>query len=246
MPSIPNIRPAVAAALALATLAGSAATQAQDTKIPSPPWPIHVSDYLIVGVVWNEAAIRAALPPGIRPTADMSGGIAIYKSDGGFGISPYDSVYGFVNVEGFDTVQGGKGRWILQGLYGPGENIAAAIRATYGYAVRAGEVALSETARGRRGVARLGGREVVDVEVTLDALPCNPVAGVNHYVSGTGTKPVVHQIPFHGQWCGAQPVRADVKAPAGDPLGALVPTKLVWAGEFRDGGITFTKPITRP
>lgn len=241
-----NFRSMVSVAMATVALVGSAAAQAQDGKVPPPPWQVHVGDYLIVGVVWNEAAIRKALPPGIKPAADMSGGIAVYKSDGGYGISPYDSAYGFVNVEGFDTAQGSKGRWILQGLYGPEEKVAAAIRAAYGWAVRAGEVTLTETMQGRRGVAKVGGREVLDVEVNLHAVPCSAVGGINHYVSGTAAKPIVNQIPFAGQWCGADPVKANVVAPADDPFAAFVPTKIIWAGEFRDGAIAFTRPVAKP
>lgn len=241
-----NVRSAVLAAMAMLALAGSAVTHAQDGKVPPPPWQVHVSDYLIVGVVWNETAIRKALPPGIKAVAGMTGGIAVYKSDGGYGISPYDSAYGYVDIEGFDTAQGAKGRWILQGLYGPDEKVAAAIRVAYGWAVRAGEVTLTETMRGRRGVASIGGRDVLDVELNLSALPCSAVGGINHYVGGTAAKPLVNQIPFTGQWCGGEPVKANVVAPADDPFAALVPVKVIWAGEFRDGAIAFTRPVAKP
>jgi hypothetical protein len=241
-----NVRSAMMAVMALVTMAGSAVAQADDGKVPPPPWQVHVSDYLIVGVVWNEATLRKALPPGIKAVAGMTGGIAVYKSDGGYGISPYDSAYGYVDIEGFDTAQGTKGRWILQGMYGPDEKVAAAIRGAYGWSVRAGAVTFTETARGRRGVASIGGRDVLDVELNLSALPCSPVGGINHYVAGTAAKPVVNQIPFTGQWCGGEPVKANVVAPADDPFAALVPAKIIWAGEFRDGAIAFTRPVAKP
>lgn len=241
-----NVRSAMAAAMAVVAMAGSAVAQAEDGKVPPPPWQVHVSDYLIVGVVWNEATLRKALPPGIKAVAGMTGGIAVYKSDGGYGISPYDSAYGYVDIEGFDTAQGSKGRWILQGMYGPDEKVAAAVRGAYGWTVRAGEVTITETMRGRRGVATIAGRDVLDVEVNLGALPCSPVGGINHYVAGTAAKPVVNQIPFAGQWCAGEPVKANVVAPADDPFAALVPAKIIWAGEFRDGAIAFTRPVAKP
>jgi len=241
-----KVRTATTAAIVAVFVAGGTVAQADDGKVPPPPWQVQVSDYLIVGVVWNEAAIRKALPPGIKAVAGMTGGIAVYKSDGGYGISPYDSAYGYVDIEGFDTAQGAKGRWILQGIYGPEEKMAAAIRSAYGWSVRAGEVTLTETTRGRRGVAAIGGRDVLDVELNLSALPCSAVGGINHYVSGTAAKPIVNQIPFAGQWCGGEPVKANVVASADDPFATFVPAKILWAGAFRDGAIAFTRPVTKP
>lgn len=235
----------VAVAAACAMLAGPA-VRADDAKVPPPPWQVHVSDYVVVGVVWNEATVKKLLPAGIKPSADMSGGIAIYKSDNGWGISPYDSAYTFINVEGFDSAQGMKGRWIVQGLYGPEEKVAAAIRAAYGWQVRAGSTAITDTGSGRRAVASVGGRDVLEVELNVDASKCVRVGGINHYVSGTAAKPVVNQIPFEGDWCGGEPVKAAVIAPADDPFAATVPAKVIWGGEFRNGAIAFTRPVSKP
>lgn len=239
------LRTVIAVAAAWAVLAVPA-VRAEEGKVPSPPWQVHVSDYVIVGVVWSESVVKRMLPAGVKPAADLSGGIAIYKSDNGYGISPYDSAYVFVNVEGFDTAQGAKGRWIPQGMYGPDEKVAAAVRGTYGWQVRPGTAAITDTGSGRRAVARIGGRDVLELEVNIDASKCVRVGGINHYLGGATAKPVVNQIPFEGTWCGGEPVKAAIVAPADDPFAPFVPAKVIWAGEFKDGAIAFTRPVTKP
>lgn len=234
------------ASLAAIALAFGAAASAEDGKVPAPPYQVHVSDYLVVGVVWNEATVRKLLPAGLKPSADMSGGIALYKSDRGFGISPYDSVYAFVNVEGHDAGPGVKGRWMLQGGYGPDDKVAAAIRSTYGWPVRAATVTITETVQGKRAVAQIGGRDVFEIELKTTAVPCDWVAGINHYVGGSAGRLNVNQIPFQGQWCGGEPIKVANVAPVDDPMAVLVPAKVVWGGLFRDGAIAFTKPIAKP
>jgi hypothetical protein len=233
---------ALTATAALLPLAGA---YADDSRLPGPPWQVHVSEYMVAGVVWNEAAVRKLLPPGVKPAADMSGGVAIYKSDRGYGVSPYDSFYLFVNVEGADTAQGAKGRWILAGAYGPDERLAGALRTAYGWQVRTTQVEITETTQGRRAVARVGGKDVLEMEVKSSALPCDKVAGINNYVGSNGGKLNVNEIPFIGDWCGAELVKLNVLA-SGDPIAQLLPAKVTWAGEFRDGSIAFTRPVSKP
>lgn len=234
------------ASLAAVAVAWCAVAGAEDGRVPPPPYQVHVSDYVVVGVVWNEATVRKLLPAGVKPSADMSGGIALYKSDRGFGISPYDSVYAFVNVEGHDAGPGVKGRWMLQGGYGPDDKVAAAIRATYGWPVRAAAVTITDTVQGKRAVAQIGGRDVFEIELKVAALPCDWVAGINHYVGGGAGRFNVNQIPFQGQWCGGEPTKVANLAPADDPMAVLLPAKVVWGGLFRDGAIAFTKPLAKP
>ena len=57
----------------------------------------------------SPAKLRAWLPAGVRPVAESTGGIAIYTSHRGFGISPYQAVYFYADIEGFDSASGMKG-----------------------------------------------------------------------------------------------------------------------------------------
>jgi hypothetical protein len=51
---------------------------AQDKLLP-PPYQIAGANLVIVGVVWDEVAVRKALPPGITPVKEMTGAIT-YQS----------------------------------------------------------------------------------------------------------------------------------------------------------------------
>ncbi|UCD68807.1 MAG: hypothetical protein JSW48_01480, partial [Betaproteobacteria bacterium] len=56
----------------------------------------------------------------------------------------------------------------------------------------------------------------------------------------------VNQIPFAGDWCAAELVSFKVVAPAGDVFAKLVPAKVIWAGEFRNGTFAMAAPVTKP
>jgi hypothetical protein len=64
----------VAAALAVSAVASKA-----EEKIQPPPYQMAGGNFVFVNVVWDEAAIRKALPPGIQPVSGMTGGINIYS-----------------------------------------------------------------------------------------------------------------------------------------------------------------------
>lgn len=214
--------------------------------LPPPPYAVHVSDYLIVGVQWNEAEVKKLLPSHIRPAKDMSGGIAIYRSDRGFGISPYQAVYTFVDVEGYDSTAGTKARWILQAGYGPSEEIAHAIRSAYGWPAHAATVSVesSTNANVQRARAQVGTAEVASLEIRLGTQGCTNAAGVNNYLYASSERISVNEVPFEGEWCPAEPVQVRMNASAAHPFGALTPAKLLWAGGFK-GSIALSHPLQR-
>ena len=102
--------------IAVSVACGSSA--AADPILP-PPYQMAGTNHVLIGVVWDEAAVRKVLPPGITPVKDMTGGINIYQAERGYVIGPYQSAYFWVDVEGFDSPEGIKGRWMLAGVYGP-------------------------------------------------------------------------------------------------------------------------------
>jgi hypothetical protein len=105
--------------IAGAALAVAAVTSKAEEKIQPPPYEIAGGNFVILGVVWDEAAIRKALAPGIQPVSGMTGGINIYSVERGYVIGPYSAAYLWVDIEGFDSPEGIKGRWMLAGAYGP-------------------------------------------------------------------------------------------------------------------------------
>src|ERR1700760_3649594 len=132
----------------------SAATKAEE-KIQPPPYQIAGSSHVIVQVVWDEAAVRKALPPGIKPAKGMTGGMNIYHVERGYVLGAYSSAYFWVDVEGFDSPEGIKGRWMLTGLYGPEPKTSAALKTYYGFPVRVGSSRVEPTADGKRAIGTM-------------------------------------------------------------------------------------------
>jgi hypothetical protein len=220
----------------LSSFAG--AGHAQD-KVLQPPFQMAGTNHVIVGVEWDEAVIKRVLPAGIKAVKGATGAINIYQVDRGFGIAPYQSVYMWVDIEGFDSPDGTKGRWMLAGAYGPKPETSKLLKEVYGMPVRNGTSRMEATAAGKRAVGSVEGVDVVVAEIrTSDE--CGPVGGVLNYPTA---KKVVNVIPFTGTWCKAEPVAVEIVAPAGDPFAQFKPAKVVWAGEFRDGAFAFANPV---
>lgn len=210
---------------------------AQDA--PAPPYLTAGTNHVLVGVVWDEAVVRKHLPANIQPVKEMTGLINIYQVADGYGISPYAAAYFSVDVEGFDSASGVKGRWIMQGVYGPHEITPAAMRKWFGLPVRNGSSRIENTADGKRAIGTIGGQDFVSVEIKSVPDSCASAPVALTYPSPKG----LIEIPVAGQACKAEPVSVKVHAPSGDPLGEFKPVKLLWAAEFKNGSFSISRPI---
>ncbi|MFL5287465.1 MAG: hypothetical protein ACJ8AW_42450 [Rhodopila sp.] len=195
--------------------------------------------------MWDEAAVRKALPPGIEPAKGMTGGINIYSVQRGNTIAPYSAAYLYVDIEGYDSSDGIKGRWMLAGVYGPQPKTSAALKTYHGFPVRQGESRLEATADGKRATGSLNGQDLVTAEIKPVPNGCAPGAGVLNYVTMARKTEqiVVNRIPFVGDICKADLVSAKVTAPSGDAFSAYPIAKLVGASEFRNGASAFSAPV---
>jgi hypothetical protein len=229
-------------AVAALTVA-STASKAEDQPQP-PPYQMTGGHGVGIAVVWDEAAIRKALPHGIEPVKAMTGGINIYSVDRAYGISAYSSAYFYVDVEGFDSPEGIKGRWMLAGVYGPEAKTAAALKAYSGFPVRPGTSHIDTTAEAKHAVGTVNGQDFVTADVKSVPGSCQPAASLLNYVTllPQAEQPVVTHIPFVGEACKAEAVSAKITAPPGDAFAAFTIAKLAGAGEFRNASFTFTTP----
>jgi hypothetical protein len=233
---------ALGAVLGLALAISCGLLNAQE-KAPPPPYQIAGTNHVIIGVVWDEAAVRKSLPRGITPVKEMSGGINIYQADKGYGIAPYQSAYFWVDLEGFDSPEGTKGRWMLAGVYGPQEKTPAALMEYYGFPVRIGTSRFESTSEGKRAIGTVNGQDFITAEIK--SVPeCGPAAGLINYpgLSAKTRQLVVNEIPFAGDFCKAELVSLNVNATAGDPFSAYPIAKVVWAAEFKNGSFSFSPP----
>jgi hypothetical protein len=237
-------KPLSMGAIAVAALALSAPTSKAEEKIQPPPYQMAGGNFVFVNVVWDEAAIRKALPPGIQPVSGMTGGINIYSVERGYVIGPYSAAYLYVDIEGFDSPEGVKGRWMLAGTYGPQPKTSAALKAYYGLPVRPGSSRSDATADGKRAVATVDGHDVIIAEIKSLPEPCEAGAiSVNYESLSPATKQVsVLKIPFVGDVCKAEPVSLKITAPPGDPFSAFPIVKVVGVSDIRNGSFAFTVP----
>lgn len=198
---------------------------------PPPPYQVNKANGIGVSVVFDAAAVRSVLPPGIEPVEEMTGGINLYNAEEGYGLTPFSAFYIYVNIKGFDSADGTKGRWMLQGFYGgPDTTVSEAIRKYYGFPVRAGESRRVTKDASTVGMGTLAGQEVVRLVVTPKPAACKSGAGTLNYPGqlDTSREIVVTQIPYVGEFCEADPVSADITAPAGDPLHKLKPVYIIF------------------
>ena len=228
------------------TSAISAVSTSADDKLTPPPYVITGLETITTGVTWDEAAIRSALPPGVVPTREMTGGINIYKAAGGNGFGAYTAAYLWVDLEGLDSSDGTKGRWMLAGVYGS-QKVLAVVQEFYGLPVRNGSARQEATAGGVRAVGASGGRDLVAVEVKIDTTKCEPGGGGVNYLSRMPrTKHIiVTSDAFWGEVCPAQVSSVQIIAPEGDPFANFQPKQVNWSIQFK-GSVAVTPPTIRP
>ena len=135
-------RTQVSETLAVCSVAGIVSVFASvpskaEEQVQPPPYEIAGLNIVTVNVVWDDAAVRKALPRGIEPVKGMTGGINIYNTERGYVVGPYSAAYFWVDIEGFDSPEGIKGRWMLAGVYGPQPKTTAAFQAS-GFPIRSG------------------------------------------------------------------------------------------------------------
>ena len=232
---------------ALACLAGFCAiatgacvgTTRADDKIVRPPYLVTGSNHVIVGVVWEEAAVRGALPSWLKPAEGMTGAINIFQAERGYGLGSYQGAYFWVDVEGFDSASGIKGRWMLQGVYGPAEKISASYRQFYQLPVRNGTSRFELTPQGKRAIGTVDGHDFVTVEINSSTKSCQAGSVTLNYPTPEG----VLEVPAAGDVCEAEPVSVEVHARPGDPFAAFRTVKVLWAIEFRNGAFSNSHPV---
>jgi hypothetical protein len=214
---------------------------------PPPPYQVNKANGIGVNVVFDAAVVRSVLPPGIEPVEEMTGGINLYTAEEGYGLGPYSAFYLYVNIKGFDSADGTKGRWMLQAFYGgPETKVSEALHKYYGLPVRAGESRRVTKDASTVGMGTFAGQELVRLVVTPKPAACKSVAGTLNYPGqlDTSREIVVWQAPYVGEICEADPVSVDITAPADDPLSKLKPVKILGAIAAKNFAFAIPRPVS--
>ena len=212
-------------------------------EIPAPPYYISRGEYVVIGIAYDESRLKKLAPAGVQMAPGATGVIVMYTASESYGLPPYSSSWMGLDVEGFDPPGGGKARWMLTGLYSPG-NVAAALAKYFNYPTREGSTRLERDGRRVVIVGSMGGQELIRAELVLKAEPCQRVSGMIHEVTpkpGADTMQLI-KIPNVGDWCAAESTKVEIRAPAGDPFGQLNPVKVLWGG-FYYGGFGWSAPV---
>jgi hypothetical protein len=219
---------AVCSVVGIASVFASVPSKAEE-QVQPPPYEIAGLNGVTVNVVWDDAAVKKALPRGIEPVKGMTGGINIYNTERGYVVGPYSAAYFWVDIEGFDSPEGVKGRWMLAGVYGPQPKTTAAFQAS-GFPVRSGTSRLESIADGKRAIGTVSGQDFVTAEIKSVPGSCEAGSVLLNYISMSpqAKQLVVTHIPVVGDFCKADTVSAKITAAPGDPFAAF--TILLVAG----------------
>jgi hypothetical protein len=214
-----------------------------EEQVQPPPYEIAGLNIVTVNVVWDDAAVRKALPRGIEPVKGMTGGINIYNTERGYVVGPYSAAYFWVDIEGFDSPEGIKGRWMLAGVYGPGPKTTAAFQAN-GFPVRSGTSRFESIADGKRAIGTVSGQDFVTAEIKSVPGSCEAGSVLLNYISMSpqAKQLVVTHIPVVGDFCKADTVSAKITAAPGDPFAAFTIAKVVGMSEGKNISVAITAP----
>jgi hypothetical protein len=213
----------------------AAAASAEEKLIP-PPWIITGLEGIAVGVTWDESAVRRALPSRLQPAKEMTGGINIYRTSGGYGPGgAYSAAYLYVDLEGMDSSSGAKGRWMLAGVYGPSPAVTNAWKTTFALPIRSGGSRVKGDADHLRYIGFAGEQDLVAAEVKVDRAKCAAFGASLNYMSiSPETNQLMRLSPaVAGESCPAEVLEARILAPVGDAFAQFPIKKVLWAAQFK-------------
>lgn len=181
-------------------------------------------DFVIVSAVFDEAAVLRALPPGLRPSPSLSGGIKIYQAaEGDPRIAPYTSGMVWLDLDQPGLHPGSAARTIVAGFY---SNKAATLIGSHNIRVTEGWSRLSN--RSDNTICAETGREtgvLIRLVISPANAPTSVSRGIDTYIGidpgGSFTRtPVRHVFP-------QTPARIDEVMLAGEPGSPLAGLTLV-------------------
>ena len=188
--------------------------------------PVWEKAHLVeVGVVFDEEAVRAALPSGLEPNQRFTGGIAIYSDPGNQDIALPDGGYVWIDVD----YQAGA-RYIVRSLTDAGSPPSLAIDPDKSVTHHVSEVTGDGLLRADVMAGREGSLELV-VQPILNTCQTG-LQSLSQLTFASDPDGHLRIAPnqIAGAWCDADVVSADVIAATDDALGTLAPKQILWAG----------------
>lgn len=216
----------------------AAPAQATAPANPRPPYLLAQGELLTIAFEADENALRSLLPPGVQPAPGNVVGLNMYHADQVVGLVPYAASYLWIDVAGFDSPEGPKGRWMAEGWYGP-EPVPTVFKTQMGFPVQLGVTRLEHQGNHVHAVLNRGGVDVIDATIAVgNAAPASLGAVLNYLTWGPNvTAPgmpassgvVVNRIPAIGEATTATPVALDFHFSDTDAAKVLRPKRVLGA-----------------
>lgn len=206
-------------------LANLAAVSAQAGEYP---YVVRGNQHLLIGITLDEAAVRAALPAGLEPADGITGGLNVYTSKGGEGVAAYERSYVWVDLKGYESVNGTKARYVLWAATSTGPDKLKMA----GLPEVKGQTMLKKDGNSVSGTTTINGKTVMTTAIMLNEGPkCGPSTGSVNYpcLPKADGKLMITQYTAHLTGCAAKPVSANIMVDPAHPLAKFKPTKLIWA-----------------
>jgi acetoacetate decarboxylase len=239
--------PLILASILIMALTIPTGAQQRETTVPRPPYLILNHEHLVILFEADESALKALLPTGIKAAPGNVVGLNMYRTQEAVGLVPYTASYLWIDIDGFDSPDGTKGRWMVQGWYGP-EPVPSAIRDYMGVPVQLG---LTNYQRdGNRVQASLirDGVNVIDAAITMTDGPTHKSGFLNYPALGRNlAQPapsafVVNRIPGASEITPAAPVSMEFHFRETDAAKGLQPKRLLNAFYIKGAASAFVVP----
>lgn len=181
-----------------------------------------------VGVSFDEAVVRAALPVGLDPAPGFTGGIAVYGGEEGWALSPLTTGHVWLDVV---EASGAPARYMLTGFASENLGGGATLPLDVAMLGETYEVREDGELRIQAWPDRATTLELVVRPSSTDCLDHAPAAEGRLLTSGPGGSLGVVHMPAALDWCAveAEAGWVSVTAPFGHVLRPFVPQQVLWA-----------------
>ncbi len=210
-------------------------------RTPPPPYQLRGCTFVMVGAQFDRKLAQSLVPDGLEVSDDATGGFYMYVAASGWAVAPFSATLAWVDVKGFDSSDGSKGRAQLVSHY---SDPMATIAHGWNALSRKGYCRLGYADGVATGVGGPEGEVHLRMSVQVAADEPTPVAGTHYYLM-VNADGVLTQVPvaYSYDWRPAQPLQFQNLAPAGTILQRLVPKQLHWAGYLTGAVITIGEPL---
>lgn len=215
-------------------ISASVGLHAQDANAPAQfPYLIGGGNVIEVGIAFDEAAVRAALPKGLEPAEGFTGGVDIYNAGYGWGTGGFTAGYLWLDLAGPAGPTGAPARYMVRGYYSVRFYTAAEFDV-----ILPGGSTLEQANGDFIGAAGPEGTTILSVTLKGDSSKCiQGAAGMDEYVWGKESGSLlVTFIPAVGEVCEATPVKVEIATDKDPALAGLAPKELLWAVSITNGG----------